>query len=264
MVIEKNHFFFFLPVTIKKKMLKKPTIFIFGWLGAKDFNLNKISCFYKNAGFETESIIQSPTSLLNIKRDKSLDEFYKKAIGKPIVCHLFSLNGASAFYKSFTSNNLIIKPNLNIKGFIMDCTPGHVERALYHRAFSNALFPNSPQLKSAMSGLLTPLFQLFLWCARSHRKESARMLRSLYNNPLQYPTLAITSKKDDLIPYQDVLEYVNNLKKTATPVQDCVFYDTTHVKAYHDHTKFYKNMVTNFAKLCFENPYGIKTKHIIE
>ncbi|OHS99823.1 hypothetical protein TRFO_33652 [Tritrichomonas foetus] len=248
---------------IKNSQSKKPAIFIFGWLGAKEYNMEKIKKFYSGIDADLFSIIQSPLSLLNVKQDKSLDHLYEKAVDRPVVCHVFSLNGASSFYKSLTTDNLILKPRLNIKGLIFDCTPGHINRPLYHRAFSNAMFPKSPKINKVASTILTPVFDVFLLFANKHRKVSKKQVDQLYKHPFRYPTLAITSKKDDLIPYQDVLEYAENLKNTGTAVQTCVFENSTHVKAYHDHREFYSKMVSDFAKTCFESPDQIKTKDII-
>lgn len=250
---------------------KKPAIFLFGWLGAKNYNLHKISKFYtETMDVDVFPFIQTPQSLLNMTRDKGLDDLYQKALNRPLIFHIFSLNGASAFYKSFSAtdfnidniNNesgknlstndlkLILKPNLDIRGLIFDCTPGRVNRSLYHRAFSNAISPKSYLLRKFVSIALTPVFDAFLFFARKHRKLSSLQLQTLYNDPLKYPSLLFTSLKDDLIPCKDVLEYANDVKKNGVTVQTCVFKDSTHVKGYHDHRDFYRRTITDFAKTC--------------
>lgn len=253
---------------------KKPAIFLFGWLGAKKYNLHKISKFYTDTmNVDIFPFIQTPQSLLNITRDKGLDEIYNNALNRPILIHIFSLNGASTFYKSLSENNLpldknvpdndlklTLKPNLDIRGLIFDCTPGRVTRSLYHRAFSNAIFPKSLFLRQTASFALTPIFDLFLFFARKHRKISSLQLKTLYNDPLKYPSFFFTSKKDDLIPSKDVLEYANEVKNMGLPVQTCVFEDSTHVKGYHDHRDFYRRTITDFAKKCFYDPYVLINK----
>lgn len=221
--------------------------------------------------------IQSPESLLNLSRDKGLDNLYKIALNRPIIFHIFSLNGASALYKSFTLNDklfdlkklsntndkdlkLILRPNLDIRGMIYDCTPGTVNRSLYHRAFSSALFPHYPKFKSIASLCLTPIFDLFLLLASKHRKMSTIQLKSFYNDPLKFPSLFFASKSDDLIPYTDVMAYANKVKQCGVPIQTCIFKDSTHVKGYHDHRLFYKRTVSEFAKTCFYDPYCLINK----
>lgn len=257
---------------------KKPAVFIFGWLGAKKYNMHKISKFYtENMDVDVFPFIQTPQSLLNMSRDKGLDKLYEKALSRPLIFHIFSLNGASAFYKSFSANEfklndtknnkeenknlkLILKPNLDIRGLIFDCTPGRVNRSLYHRAFSNAIFPKSHVLRQVASIALTPIFDAFLFFARKHRKVSSLQLKTLYNDPLKYPSLLFSSLKDDLIPYNDVLEYANNVKKKGVPVQTCVFKDSTHVKGYHDHRDFYRRTISKFAKMCIYDQYCLIDK----
>lgn len=260
---------------------KKPAIFLFGWLGAKKYNMHKISKFYtENMNVDVFPYIQTPQSLLNMSRDKGLDDLYERALGRPLIFHIFSLNGASAFYKSFAANNfkiedindkkeedlskndlkLILKPNLDIRGIIYDCTPGRVNRSLYHRAFSNAIFPKSHLLRQFISIALTPIFDTFLFFARKHRKISSLQLQSLYNDPLKYPSLLFTSLKDDLIPSKDVLEYADDVRKRGVPVQTCVFKDSTHVKGYHDHRDFYRRTITKFAKMCLYDRYCLINK----
>ena len=243
---------------------KRPAVLIFGWLGAKPYNINKVARLYSDFDIDHESYIQTPESLLSLKQDtKGFNNIYEMAMGRPIICHVFSLNGASALYKSLTDKKGGFKPNLNIKGLIFDCTPGHPTRNLYHTAFSNAIFPKSPKCRKCANFLLKPAFDLFLLANGNHRREKSQIVRACYSNPFNIPTMLMTSKKDNLIKYTDVLEYANELRKRNIYEETHVWEDSPHVAMYRDHNEEYKKYVNSFVKkFLFDDHHVCKTTHL--
>ena len=231
-------------------MLKsQPAVFIFGWLGAKPYHLSRVASFYNGLGLECIPYIQSPMSLLNVREDKTgFQKLYERAVDRPIMCHLFSMNGASVFYKAFAGPDLVLKPKLNLKALILDSTPGQLNRALYHRAFASALFPRSPPLAQLANFVLTPVFDAFLVGARSHRAESQRQIRALYKHPIQAPTQMFCSAKDKLIPFDHQLQYAECARKAGVSVTMRVWPDSGHIRMYREHRDEYSALCREFAK----------------
>ena len=231
-------------------MLKaKPAVFIFGWLGAKPYHIARVASFYKDLDVECIPYIQHPISMLNVREDKKgFERLYEKAIDRPVMCHLFSMNGASVFYKAFTGSDLVLKPNINLRALVLDSTPGHINRELYHRAFANALFPRSRYLANAANFALKPVFDAFLFGARSHRAESQKQIRALYRHPIQAPTLMFSSARDELIPFQDQLEYAERAREAGITVQTRIWPDSGHIRMYRDHRPEYISLCRSFAQ----------------
>lgn len=227
---------------------KKPAIFIFGWLGAKEYHMDRVKSFYEEIGIPAFSIIQSYKSILNISSNQQkINEFVNEAQDRPLIAHVFSLNGASAFLKCFTDETLKLKPAIQMKGLVLDSTPGHINRTLYHRAFSKALFPRSNILSSIANVVLAPGFDAFLLLARKHNKESERMIKHIYEHPFTCPQLIFSSEKDKLIRNQDVREYEMKAREAGAIVTSKYYTDSDHIKMYRDHRPEYKQLIQEFA-----------------
>jgi hypothetical protein len=236
-------------------VVSRPACFIFGWLGAKPYHLARIKTFYDGLGIDCEVYTQHATSLLDLRPDtQSFSRLYDQALQRPVLCHLFSMNGVSAFLKSFADSKWEVRPEINVKALVLDSTPGHVNTALYHRAFSQALFPHSPALNSIGQSLLSALFRLYLSAAKVHREKRMEQDRRIYERPFQYPTLMLGSKVDALIPYDHMMEYAETARKMGIVVETQFWPDSGHIRTYRDHRPEYIALVRNFAKKYFIEP----------
>lgn len=235
-------------------MLKKPAVFVFGWLGAKMRHVNTVADFYKHMDVEVIPYVQQPASLLNIKQDeKAFKRMYEQALNRPVFCHMFSMNGSSTFYKTFADKYMRLKSGIDLKALIMDSTPGRIDRDLYHRAFSKAIFPKSKILSAATNIALTPVFDTFLFLSKSHRKETEMTVKALFNNPVKVPTLMLASKKDELIRFGHMMEYADRAKQAGVEVHTKFWSDSGHVRLYKDHPTEYVELVQSFAKRFLNN-----------
>lgn len=231
------------------QMLKKPAVFVFGWLGSKPRHVHTIAEFYRGMNVEVIPYIQQPVSLLNLKQDqKSFERMYNQALDRPVLCHIFSMNGSSAFYKTFADEKMIVNPRIDLRALIMDSTPGRVNRELYHRAFSKAIFPKSKVMSALAGAALTPVFDAFLLASKSHRKTTEATIQALYNNPVKVPTLMLGSEQDDLIFSKHMLEYAERARQAGAEVKTRFWGDSGHVRLYKDHRDEYVSLIQSFAR----------------
>lgn len=229
---------------------KSPAVIAFGWLGCKDYNLRKVGRIYAPENIEFKFMIQSPLSILNIKSDqKKFDEIYNYAKNKDVICHIFSLNGASSFIESLMRPDLTdFKPNLNIKGLIWDSAPGFAAEDTYHEAFAKSMFPKSPRKEKVTSALLNPFFKAFLHFSKKHNEESKEKYRLVYKNPFKLPQLVMGSKNDSILNWKDMKAYAEKACEAGSDVQTRFWNDSGHVSLYKDHFDEYQQLVLNFAR----------------
>lgn len=224
-------------------------MFVFGWLGSKPRHVHAIAEIYRYMDVEVIPYIQRPSSLLNLKQDqKSFEKMYNQALNRPVLCHMFSMNGSSTFYKTFADEKMIVNPKIDLRAVIMDSTPGRVDRKLYHRAFSKAIFPKSRYMSALANIALTPIFDAFLMASKSHRKTTEATIQALYDNPVQVPTLMLGSERDELILHKHMLEYAERARQAGTEVQTRFWSDSGHVRLYKDHQNEYVALIQAFTR----------------
>lgn len=227
---------------------KKPAVFIFGWLGAKEYHMDRVKSFYEEIGVPAFSIIQPFKSIINISNNQQkINEFVNEARNRPLIAHVFSLNGSSALLKCFADSSYQLKPEIQMNGLILDSAPGHVDRPLYRKAFSKALFPRSNTLSSISSVAMTPFVDIFLLFAKNHRKETDSMIKHIYDHPFTCPTLIFSSEKDQLIKNQDVREYEMKARAAGAIVSSKYYPDSDHIRIYRDHRAEYKQLIQEFT-----------------
>ncbi|EAX95591.1 hypothetical protein TVAG_370950 [Trichomonas vaginalis G3] len=232
---------------------RKPLVLAFGWLGAKPYHMNSFKKIYNGIGLEYKSMVQSYMSILNLKDDhKKFEEMYEAAKNRDVLCHIFSLNGASSFLDSLMEPDCIhYKPNINVKAIVWDSSPGTSPKNIYHKAFAKSIFPKSPFLANALSAVLIPPFNLFLNLSKNHNARAQYKISSAYANPPTCPQLSLSSTKDYIIKHEDVVRYIENARKAGANVEAKFWEDSDHVMLYHDHKQEYIKIVQDFAKKIF-------------
>ena len=226
----------------------RPTVFAFGWLGAKPKHMIKLNKIYNSMGYDFHSIIQSPFSMLGIKPMTSkYEELYNHAIGKPILCHIFSLNGAHSFLKTMTDGNYRFRPKLNIRGLILDSTPGKLYHDIYSEAFSKALFPSFPLFGKLSQSGLQYLFNIFFKRNKKHLEEAHSMISSVYSHPFKAPQLILASEKDEIVRCNDIKEYENIARNIGVYVKSRYWSDSGHVQLFRDHMEEYIRLMKDFS-----------------
>lgn len=219
----------------------------FGWLGAQTRHMNSISKLYDKLGLDFKWMIQSPLSLLNLKDDiKSFNDMYNYSKNKSVVLHIFSLNGAQAAFRSLLNENWTPKRDVNIRGVIWDSAPGIPDNDTYHKAFASAIFPNTALLRNVTAAALLPVFKIFLCFGRKQMEQASRRLDFLYNNPLPYPQLIMTSKNDTILPYETTQLYADAAKRRGYPTTLKIFDKSGHVKLWWDYRDEYSRYVSDF------------------
>lgn len=232
---------------------KKPLVLAFGWLGSQDYHMHSFEKIYKNAGYDFKFMIQSKLACLDLKQDtKKYEEMYDAARNRPVMCHIFSLNGAFGFLNSMKQNNYIdFKPDLNIKGMIWDSAPGRGAGDHYNRPFARAIANRSEVMYQFLKYALIPPFKLFYLFSHNHRKLRDQRIQSMYNHPFPFKQLLIASKYDRVIKYKDMMEYVNNAKKQNVDITTKIYNDSDHVMLYHNHKDEYTRLILDFANNIF-------------
>lgn len=232
---------------------RKPLVLAFGWLGAQNYHMNSFRKIYNGVGLEYKSMVQSYSSILNIRSDKKkFEEMYEAAKGRDLLCHIFSLNGASSFADSLMEPDCIhFRPGINVKGIVWDSSPGTSPKYIYHKAFAKSIFPRSPACASILSAALAPPFKLFLALSKSHNEAAKHKINTIYANPFTCPQLSLSSIRDYIIKHEDIVRYVENAKKAGADIEAKYWTDSDHVMLYHDHKAQYIQICQDFAKKIF-------------
>lgn len=230
---------------------KKPLIAIFGWLGAKPRHIAEIKSIYKGLPVETVAHVQKPLATLNIRSEKKVvDDIYRRSQGRPLLCHVFSLNGASALVKTF-SENYKWRENVKFSGIIWDSTPCLPYPDTYRAAYSRAMFPHHKAMAKITESLLYLPFAAYQTLGRKHLKEFEQMLGMIENVPPLCPQLFLSSLKDDFVPTADVMYHADRIKEMGADVDMRVWDDSGHIRMFRDHPSEYNSLVLDFAMKTF-------------
>jgi pimeloyl-ACP methyl ester carboxylesterase len=229
-------------------VIRPPAVFLLGWLGCKQRHLQHIARFYDGLGVDCVTFTENPISLLRFRSGKSAtDALYQKALNRPVIFHSFSLTGASALVKAFAGTRLDFKPEIDVRGLILDSSPGHVNSALPIRGFATVAFPNSPKLAKLAQIVVGPLFNLVVNMSDS-TDFGKRVSAEIYAKPCTLPTLLLASEKDEIIPYKDIIEYGEAVAKAGGTVQTKIWPDSGHIRMSKDHPEEYKQLVRAFVQ----------------
>ena len=158
------------------------------------------------------------------------------------------MNGFSTFYKVFADEKMTPKPVIDLRGFIMDSTPGRVDRELCHIAFSKAMFPKSKIMSAIADILLAPIFYVFFMAAKSRIEAMEATVQAFYDNPVKAPTLMLGSERDELVLYKHMLEYSEVARQAGTDIQTQFWCDSGHVRLYKDHQDEYTSLIQSFTR----------------
>jgi len=234
-------------------MLNKPTptILTFGWLGCQERHIRRIQSIYRNLNVDNSWMIQSPMSIIGVNTNtRDFERIRDNSIGKPVICHVFSLNGASSMIQSLADKNYEFFKDIDLRGIIWDSSPGTVYREMYHQAFAKAIFPRNKNLEKIASVVLDPLFDIFLVFSKSHEKKSQDMINSLYTNPPKCRQLVLGSNSDKIVLPHTTKLYVNTLQEKGINVKSKFWDDSAHVRMFIDHQEEYSKLVSDFVGSC--------------
>jgi hypothetical protein len=218
-------------------------------MGARPRHLSRLATIYDGLNVECEMFIQRPLSVLNVPEQTSeMAALYDRALNRPVLIHSISMNGASTVLKTFTDHNLNLKPEINLRGLILDSSPGHITPGTSHWAFGHAIFPKQPILARAAAVAIKPFFRLFLILRGQDLLSGTAVADRFYRDPIKVPTLMLGSEHDELVLWKDMCEYADVARKAGIDVQTRSWPDSGHVRLYRDHPTEYANLVREFTK----------------
>eukprot|EP00818_Percolomonas_sp_WS_P003953 CAMPEP_0117436182 /NCGR_PEP_ID=MMETSP0759-20121206/875_1 /TAXON_ID=63605 /ORGANISM="Percolomonas cosmopolitus, Strain WS" /LENGTH=252 /DNA_ID=CAMNT_0005227773 /DNA_START=303 /DNA_END=1062 /DNA_ORIENTATION=+ len=175
------------------------------------------------------------------------------------VAHSFSGNGIYTFGRALELAQLR-NVKLRYRGLIFDSTPPKIDVDRFVRGFVGGIKARSrsgaaQDLDPAFyqHWLLTPLayFSLFLVFHGKHYQEfQENVLNQL---PQRIPSLFIYSKRDILVPPQDVEAFIAEFQKRgASKIERLFFTDSGHIMHYKMHPEEYEKKVADFLHECNE------------
>jgi pimeloyl-ACP methyl ester carboxylesterase len=227
--------------------VSRPAVFLFGWLGCRPHQLRQIANFYSDLDVDVEPFIEDPLSHFGIRlQHRSHEALYKKAVDRPILVHLFSLNGETALLSSFTQSG-ILKPGINLRGLITDSAPGHPVEAMGIRACAQALAPNSPTIAAIARALFPAVFPV-VKAAYPGVRDRFVPVDAVFRRPFACPTLVLGSKKDGIVPHADMAEYASAAERAGATVNTRFWDGSGHVRLFKDYAEEYGALVRAFAQ----------------
>jgi acetyl esterase/lipase len=228
--------------------VQRPLVVMLGWLGSRMRHLQKISKLYDGLDIDRELFIERPLSLMQIREQTTeMEALYQKSLNRPLLVHVFSLTGVSALAKIFTDRKSHPRPNLDIRGLVLDSTPCRVIADMHRDAFPKALFPNSRFLRKATQFFMTPVFDAFI-NVTGVVKWGEQLTHEIYRQPWTQPTLMLGSMQDQLIPNSEMVEYAKQARKAGAVVETRFWPDSGHVRVSLDHAMEYGELVRGFTK----------------
>jgi pimeloyl-ACP methyl ester carboxylesterase len=229
-------------------VIHRPAVFLLGWLGCKPRHLQHISRFYDGLDIDRVIFTEDFTSLFRMRSGKAAtDALYQKALNRPVLFHSFSLTGASALVKAFADTRFDFKPEIDVRGLILDSSPGHVNAALPIRALATISFPKSPRLAKLAETVGGPLLNLFVNLGDS-TEFGKRVSKEIYAKPCTLPTLLLASEQDEIVPHKEIIEYRDAVTKAGGKVQTKFWPDSGHIRLSKDHPEEYKALVRAFVQ----------------
>jgi pimeloyl-ACP methyl ester carboxylesterase len=221
---------------------------ILGWLGCKPRQLQKVARFYDGLDVDRELFIEHPLSLVHVRTQRpAMEAVYRKAVGRPILVHGFSLTGASSLIKIFTDGDLHLRPGIDLRVLIFDSTPCRLSAAVHRHAFPKALFPNSRAGELAAKIVLTPIFDVLMH-ATGALKWGENLTRQSFARPWKRPTLLLGSERDILVPNSELIAYGEAARRAGAHVETRFWPDSGHIRLSLDHREEYGDLVRAFTK----------------
>ncbi|KAI6184651.1 Transmembrane protein 53 [Aphelenchoides bicaudatus] len=260
-------------VRTAKPNTKAPIVYMLGWGGAKDKQLNRYSQMYENIGCNVTRYTP-PFGKLSGRSFTSYEkyalDFYDRAFidaksdpDRPIVFHAFSMNGASVFIKfwdllsSYPDGE---KLKSRVKGFVFDSAPSDTVPQTSAIAFSLATFPPNTGFLSSIGRFAMYLlvycyvgifraFQYFKWITFDPTiwEREIAYYRILKIKDLPRNQLYLYSKVDFMIRAKDVDKFIDHQKGMGANITSKCWPDSPHIQHLRVHPDEYQKLCTDFV-----------------
>ncbi|KAL0480797.1 hypothetical protein AKO1_006910 [Acrasis kona] len=255
--------------TVSYKHDEAPLVCVLGWLGAEWRHLNKFTTWYNSCNIPTLATIPRLPSTVSHSLGKRYATQYIDQIqslhqdsNRPIIFHTLSGNGLLFL------GRLIHDPNFHlikhrIRGVVIDSAPPEIRADRFSRgfvgatktllgykmstAYANTDFYHNP--------FLTPIFEFLfnIFLIRMGKLKQFETIRQdVIKKQPHVPQLYLFSDADELVPPQDVTNFINMNKSARHDalIQELRFKDSKHVQHFKMYPKEYSTSILNFIEKC--------------
>jgi len=252
---------------------ERPLVFVFGWAGATEKNMDKYSEIYRRAGCDTMAyflptrfIMSATSSVPHIARRLMVIADREGLLSRPIFFHDLSDTGLMVYQ----AVNKVCREdgvNLDVRGHIMDSCPGPRPKATLPRTIVFAIvnwisakrdgmglwdatkytasivhshaWPNYSRYRKGLPSVL-PSSMDGLWSGEYVAREEREA---------RWPELFLYSKSDFYLPYQHLeKEVLARRKALGRDFRTVRWEKSSHVEHLRKHTKEYVGAVHNFLE----------------
>jgi len=242
-------------------------VVVFGWLGARQKNVDKFTALYRNMGFDTLDFIPPMSSIFFPQRayriSKQLHDEIKQNHGqKTLVFHVLSSNG---YY-----NYLLLRKEMqnssiphNIFGTVFDSCPSELTTNVVSSALVTIFLSESRLFKKLPEIIQNPFQNLihfnFNFLLNAHLKRPAvqaqvdhvsKLSKTIHGNSKQ---LYFYSRRDPLTSLEYLHEHINLQKESGVDVFHYNFVDSEHVAHFKIYPETYSKHLSEFLKPLLKN-----------
>uniref|UniRef100_A0A914WY02 Transmembrane protein 53 n=1 Tax=Plectus sambesii TaxID=2011161 RepID=A0A914WY02_9BILA len=244
-----------------------PLVFLFGWAGCRDRYLAKYGAMYDKQNCMT---VRYTTPLHKVRAQGGYSGFalhvYEAfadlhAEDRPIVFHVFSMNGCSLFSSLWDLLDSVddgIAVKARVKGLVFDSCPAHTSSWQSANAISFATMPPptySDSIRFLYRCLLAAYFltrraQVWIqswWDPRAYAKQSA-YYRMMEYADLPKDQLYLYSKADDICTYESIEEFRATQVVTGARIDAICWPDSPHVDHGRKYPEEYSNACIAFLR----------------
>jgi hypothetical protein len=199
---------------------KRAAVCLFGWFGARSAQLSRLAGIYDGLDADVELFKESLVSSLQF-REQTADicALRQKVTGRPLLVHVFSMNGAASFLKTLTDERLDLQPGIDLRGLIFDSAPARMRLGELPEPFGNAMFPRNKWLAAAATFVIRPVFHLYCMASGKGQKDLDRFTRGFFGRPFNVPTLVLASERDTTLEPGHMRDYAESVARAGVPVQ---------------------------------------------
>ncbi|KAI6221552.1 hypothetical protein M3Y95_00973800 [Aphelenchoides besseyi] len=256
-----------------------PICVLLGWGGAQEKQVVKYSQIYESKGCEVIRYI-APFGRLSGRSfasyRKYAEDLYERALvdirdqpQRPILFHLFSMNGISVFTQTWDLLNQ--KPKgaelkSRVCGLIFDSGPSDTVPSTSAIAFSVASFPPGGGVLNAIGRMAmyivvfcyVALFRLIQWTKytlgdRGIYEREICYYRMLKLDDLPKNQLYLYSKIDTMIRYFDVDRFAEHQQKLGANVTQRCWPDSNHIQHLRKYPDDYVKLCDEFFDKCIQS-----------
>uniref|UniRef100_A0A1I7ZEU4 Transmembrane protein 53 n=1 Tax=Steinernema glaseri TaxID=37863 RepID=A0A1I7ZEU4_9BILA len=248
-----------------------PLVVLFGWAGCQETYLKKYSEIYKDQKYSVIRFTAPMSRVTTFASYRAIAlEVYEKNFedyepSRPIVFHLFSMNGCSLFAALWdlletVSNGADIKKQT--RGIIFDSSPANVLPWQGANAVSVATLPPSNYgafLRQTFRVFLATVFSLHrltIWLRSQWESNvyehnfSYFRLRSMDDLPCRQ--LFLYSKNDEICAAESIEEFIAcSVQKHPSTTESKCWFNSPHCQHLRSHRDEYCQLCRRFASDCF-------------